>query len=159
MKMNRKSLVLIITAVVPSCTILFWQMRAGAQEQGARLHDFNSVVAVSVELENLAPARFGDPLRLRITLHNIGSAPIAFKPGSLSLRMDGWSSRGTLGSGLGDYPLIDEPGRVRVLPAGESLTLAATNDDLTVLSLGPMKASFLLITDDSTFAPLLPNRP
>ena len=57
--------------------MLFWQMRAGAQEQGARLHDFNSVVAVSVELENLAPARFGDPLRLRITLHNIGSAPIA----------------------------------------------------------------------------------
>ena len=155
--MNRKSLLLITAALVTTCAMLFWQVCAGAQGRGGRSGASNSVVAVLVDVENPV-ARFGDPLRLRVTLHNTGSAPIAFKPGSLSLKMDGWSSRGTLGSGLGDYPLIDDPGKLRVLLAGESLTLAGTNDDLTVLALGPMRASFLLATEDSTVAPLLPTQ-
>ena len=156
--MNWKSLVLITAALVPTCAIPFLQMRSDAQERGDRLGASNSVVAVSVDVENPVAARFGDPLRLHVTLYNTGSAPIAFRPGSFSLKMDAWSSRGKMGSGLGNYPLIDDTGKPRVLSAGQSLTLGGTNDDLTVMALGPMKASFFLVTDDSTVAPLLPTK-
>lgn len=155
--MNKKSFVLITAVLVPTCVMLFWQLSAGAQGRGGGLADSNSVVAVSVDVDN-AVTRFGDPLWLRATLHNRGPESIAIKPGSLSLKMDSWSSRGTLGSSLGDYRLIDDTGQPRVLSAGQSLTLAGTNDDLTVLALGPMKASFLLITNDPTVAPLLPTK-
>ena len=117
------------------------------------------VVPVRLEVQAEAKpgrVRFGDPLVIVVTLRNPGREPLAIRPGSVILVPSGWTAKGGGGTGLGlDIALASGKDPAGV-PAGGSLALSGVDHELTVVSLGPMRASFKVRSSDDDVRKFLP---
>lgn len=90
---------------------------------------------------------FGDPLRVVVTVKNGGGALVELPPGGLELQPAGWHAEGRGGTGPGNsLPLVlEKPAEESaVLRPGGSVAFVALVREVTVLSMGPMKAEFVL---------------
>src|SRR5207249_311653 len=96
---------------------------------------------------------FGDELVVLVTIQNQGKEPITIPPDALLLKNERWIQGGGSGSGVGESPLLRAGAYGKeefTLQPGESVALSASNAELAAWLLGPMKAEFIIQTENET---------
>src|SRR5262245_29283156 len=95
--------------------------------------------------------RFGDELVVQLILQNQGTKPIQIPADALLLSNEQWSQGSGSGSGLGEFPLLRTGVNGKeafTLQSGESVALTGSSAELGAFSLGPMKAEFVIATEN-----------
>ncbi len=136
-----------------------------SSENGAAgAEDVNKLI-ISAAPEK-ATVRFGQPLKIRVTLENASAAPISLSPGDLYLIPSGWRTEGRGGTGIGANVRLYAAGATAheqqveiVIAPKDNIILTGTHRDWTVLTLGQMEAELRVGSEKQRLERLLPSKP
>ncbi|MEW6209805.1 MAG: HEAT repeat domain-containing protein, partial [Acidobacteriota bacterium] len=127
-----------------------------AQKPAQKPADNPSLIEIKADAEN-STVRFGDELKIRLTLYNRSALPLAIASTSLRLKHEGWSVWWGGGSGRGDEISLLVEGYSKphiVIPPGESVTFSCRDRDVAVTALGRIKAHYSVSADDEALSKL-----
>jgi HEAT repeat protein len=118
-----------------------------------------SLIALEVKAEwPRVSFGFDEGLKIKVTLQNRGNVPISFPAGSLNLKCNGWSGWSGNGSGFGTEILLTNEKRRKPIEiaAGDTVSFSVTDTDISVLTIGQVRASYALHAGE-TIIPVAPN--
>lgn len=130
------------------------QTQSTATPQPGNLSGGGGLVVVSLDVRDKT-IQFGEALDILVTLQNQGKEPVTIPPDALLLKNDGWTGFPGGGSGLGECALVRAgifSKEAFTLQPGESVAMTGSNIEMAAETLGPMKAEFIIETENESLA-------
>jgi HEAT repeat protein len=160
-QVRRAAVSLILSGLGFSCLAALWsplaQTQTTSERSAAPTSGSLAIVATTVKNKTI---RFGTKLDVFVTLQNQSSVAITIPPDALLLKNKGWTGFPGGGSGLGEAALTRVDAQRKeafTLQSGDSVILTGSNSEMAAKTLGPMKATFIIETENPTLRQQLAN--